>query len=121
MFPVLRRMTLRISFCPAPAVNINLDHLPGVLSTIASPFFCEFVLELNKLHSQFDIKPSLGDWGRWGGVDKFLNERFSDREDFKVIIRAGKSYDGLAFQSHAIANFPSLASKGLVHLRTSYD
>ena len=109
-------MTLRTPFCPAPVASVNLGFLPaGGFSTIASPFFREFVVELNQLPSQSD-EPSWSDQGPWKEVDEFLYVRFSGREGFKVIIKTGGPCDWTTFQLHVMVNFPLLVKKGCIYL-----
>ena len=109
---VLRRLTLRIPF---PDVLVSPPSpLLSALSTITSPAFCEFVLELppqvNRLGSN--------DWDDWKEVDHYFEERFSTHKDFRVIIRTGKFHDQETFQMHTKEIFPLLASRGFIHFET---
>lgn len=91
------------------------------LSTITSPVFCEFVLELGKLPSQFS-RPSFEHWGHWqDGIDKLFEKRFAERGDFRLIIRTGKLYDREMFQAHARESFPLLARRDCIRFETSHS
>ena len=86
-----------------------------------SPSFRELVLELYDNSSPFGGPPLYSslfpeEQDRWGGVDKFLEERFFGRGDVKVIIRPSERYDSLTFESFARENFPLMASRGCIHL-----
>ena len=89
-------------------------------STITSPVFSEFVLELGKLPSQFDW-PSREYWGHWDHIDRLLRERFAERGGFNLIVRTGKLYDRETFQAHAQERFPMLAERGCVRFETSHS
>jgi len=91
-----------------------------MFSTITSPVFSEFVLELGKLPSQFS-RSSWEHWGHWGHVDKFFGERFAGRGDLNLIVRTGKLYDRETFQMHAQERFPLLAEKGCIRFETSHS
>lgn len=115
---VLHRLTCRLPF--HLATLIKPDVFVGMFSTITSPFFCEFVLELSALPFQFDAR-SPDDWGRWREIDKFLEDKFSKRGDFKVIIRAAKPHGQAIFQRCVKGGFPLLARRGCVHFEASHD
>src|SRR5579872_6987111 len=108
----LRRLTFRLS--SRQMSIIQRDVLLRVLATITSPVFCEFVLELSGVPSQF-TGPSSAYWGRWGSIDDFIDERFSQRGDFRVIISTGELCDWENFQWHAKRAFPLLAKRGCIH------
>jgi hypothetical protein len=91
-----------------------------VLLTITSPIFCELVVELRRLPYRLN-KPSSEHWGSWGKVDKFLEQRFADRADFKVIFRTDRSVDSRVFQRHAKESFSRLASRECIHFETSHN
>lgn len=106
---VLRRLTIRVMF--TRMARFSLGSLP--FSTIASPVFSEFVLELDGLSSHPDpLSPEY--WGHWEWIDEFLQGRFADHGDFKLIIRTGKLRDPEIFQGHARNTFPLLASRGCI-------
>ncbi|KAF9645152.1 hypothetical protein BDM02DRAFT_693138 [Thelephora ganbajun] len=91
-----------------------------MLSTITSSVFCEFVLEFGKLPPYFN-RPSLEHWGHWDKIDRFLEERFGERRDFRLIIRTGKLYNWETFQRHAKKRFPLLTRRGRVLFETSHS
>jgi len=115
---VLRRLTFRLAFLHMSVLPFKLAI--GALSTITSPDFCEFVLELGKVPSHF-VQPSSEHWGYWGNIDRFFEERWTKREDFRLIIRTGKLYDRKTFEAHAKETFPLSASRGLIRFETSYS
>lgn len=99
------------------AMIINPEVLIGMLATVKSPFFCEFVLELSGLTSHFDPLFSEG-WDRWKEIDRFLEEKFAKRADFKVVIRTGSTHDQALFQKHSEGGFPLLVRRECVHFET---
>lgn len=115
---VLRRLTFRLAFPHMSVIPFKLAL--GALSTIRSPNFCEFVLELGKVPSQF-IQSSSEHWGYWGNIDRFFEERWTEREDFRLIIRTGKLYDRETFEAHAKETFPLSARRGFIRFETSYS
>lgn len=115
---VLRRLTFRVPFSNVPALPAKL--IATTVPTITSLLFCEFVLELGKLPSQF-TQSSSKHWGPWGEIDSFFDEKFAERADFKVIIRTGKLYDRKTFQAHAKERFPMLEGRGRIQFETSYS
>ena len=110
----LRRLTLRMEFRYATAAEENF--LIALLSTIKSQFFCEFVLELEKLPSLFD---PLVDWDHWVDIDEFLEGRFASRGDFKFVIRTAEPYDRATFRRHAKLGFPLLVGRKCLHFEMS--
>jgi hypothetical protein len=115
---VLHRLTLRMS-CHQME-SFKPDTLLGVLSTVTSPVFHEFVLELDGFPSWFDeASPMHRD--RWEGIDELLEERFAERGDFMVIIRTGGSYYPETFQRHAKESFPLLARRGCIYFERFRD
>lgn len=112
---VLRRLTLRIAF--PHMFTFERTLLLRALSTIVSPNFCEFALELCKLPPHFK-RPSSELWGSWGKIDEFLVGRFSEREGFKVVIRLDNLDDWETFRRHARKSFPLLARKGCIYFET---
>lgn len=97
---------------------LSVDALLTVLSTITSPAFCELVFELSSGLSRLS-EPPLQNRGRWGEVDRLLEERFSNRGDFRFIIRTGQLRNHARFQRYAAKNFPLLLRRGCVHFETS--
>ena len=93
---VLRRLTFRMTL--SQLHTYLPDRFLQVLSTIKSPAFREFVLELRTRPFYFDWLPS-EERGRWEEVEKFFEEQLAVHEDFRFIIRtpgppAGKSCVG---------------------------
>ena len=111
---VLRRLTLCVSFgLWTPFTEHTL--LLGLLSTITSPVFREFVFEP---HDQdfCSSESALVYWDPWKGVDELLEERFSEEEDFRVIIRTGDlPYDQETLQIFATESFPLLMERGCIN------
>ena len=99
--------------------DIALDHLIRPLLTIASPIFCEFVLELSELPPHF-YWSSFVYWDNWDVIDELLDERFADRKDFKLIVRTSKLHDQETFQRHAKETFSLLAGRGCIHFEENY-
>ena len=91
----------------------------SALSTITSPAFCEFALELSGFPSHF-TQPSSVYWGDWGDINQLLEERFAMSGDFRIIITTGKLYDRETFRRHAEEIFPLLASRGCIRFETSF-
>ena len=112
---MIRRLTYRMPFHQAITIGPKLIH--GVLFTITSPAFREFVLELSTLPSWFDAS-SLDNWG---DTDRLIEERFAKDRDFKLIIRMGK-HRGLGdFQRRIRGVFPLLENRGCIHFEISYS
>ena len=109
---VLRRLSLRIAFLDVPISPPS--PLLYALSTITSPTFCEFVLELPP---KID-RPDFHDWSGWEEIDRVLEERFATRKYFRLIIRTGRFYDQETFQMHTKEIFPLLADRGLIRFET---
>ena len=118
---VLRRLTFRMTLSQ---VHTYLpDRFLQVLSTIKSPAFREFVLELRTRPLYFDWLPS-EERGRWEEVEKFFEEQLAVHEDFRFIIRTPgpPSWEVLrweALQGYARVIFPLLASRGCIHFEVS--
>ena len=111
---VLRRLTFRTTFDQV----LFLDHpLLGVLSTITSPVFREFVLELGR-----SVPPpegqSMGGWGLWKNFDDFFEERFARHGDFRLIIRISEHFDREDLRRKAERGFPLLADRGCIYFET---
>ena len=112
----LCRLTIRVLF--TRVADVTSGSFP--ISTITSPFFSEFVLELGGLSSHPDgLSPEY--WGRWESIDRFLNERFAKHGHFKLIIRTGECHDPETFQRHAKETFPLLASVGCIRFEVSHS
>lgn len=112
----LRRLTCRMP--TQQAIIVEPDALIRLLSTIMSPIFCEFVLDLklevNELPTYYTLPPS-EDWSRWVQIDKFLEDRFAKNGPFKVIVRTNKPHNRVIFQSQIRRGFPLLARRKCVH------
>ena len=115
---LLRRLTVRMPF--RQAMTIEPYILLQTLSSIASPVFREFVIELPKLLSQFEDQ-TLQDWGHWVGIDKYLEGRFSRHRDFRLTIRTDKPYDQATFQRYARIGFPLMARRRCLHFERLRD
>lgn len=109
---VLRRLTLRMEF--SQVSTFERDPFLRALSTIASPLFCEFVIELDRPPVHFDRSP-LEHWGRWGAIDRFLAGKLAQPGDFRFVIRANRLRDQETFQKHAVESFRLSARKGCIH------
>lgn len=112
----LRRLTLRTFYTPASGLAFGFLSV----STITSPLFHEFVLELNALSSRFD-GPSPAYWGRWEEIDRLFEERFGQHGGFRLVIRTAELRDQDAFQRHAEGSFPLLAARGCIHFEKTHD
>ena len=114
---VLRRFILRMSF--RQVSTFALEMLPRVISTITSPAFCEFVLELTRVPSPSYWETSIY-WGHWERIDRFLENQFSERGDFRLVIRTGElGYQETSFQARAKETFSLLASRGCIFFEIS--
>jgi hypothetical protein len=114
---VLRRLTFRMWFSYTSTFRSEL--LLGVLSTITSPPFCELVLELGG-HPRLG-KPPSGYQDPWEEIDKYLEERFTDRGDFKILIKKDGLYGRKSFQRHVKESFPLLARRGCIEFEKLHD
>ena len=114
----LRRFTFRVPFTDMTV--LDHDALLRALSTITSPVFSEFVLELGGLPTHFH-GPSSKYRGRWKEIGELLENQFALHGDFRLNIRTGKLYDRETFQGHAKEIFPLLASKGCIQFEMSYS
>lgn len=113
---VLRRLTLHVTF---PQVFFpDTDTLLETLSTITSPDFCEFVLELDKYLSDSDV-PNPRHWRHWEKIDEFLEERFAERGDFRLVVRTRPLSNHEIFQTHVKEGFPLLTRRGCFFFETS--
>ena len=108
---ILRRLTLRIMF---PMLSEALKLSTEAVSTITSPLFCEFVLELSGLLPHFRALSRTYKSDQLRELDRFLADRFADREDFTFIVRTPKLHDRETFEWHAREVFSSLANRGRI-------
>ena len=115
---VLRQLTIRTTFN-----YVFLDHdnlFFGMLSTIISPVFCEFVLELSGSAPPHERRCT-EDWDFWRDLDKLFEERFARRGDFRlIIIMIGEPSDWQDLQRLAEWAFPLLTDRGCIYLETSH-
>ena len=88
------------------------------ISTITSPVFREFVLDLGEIPSRFDGTSPVC-WGRWGETDRLVAQRVVKDSDFRFTIRTAKLRHWETFQRHAKKTFPLVASSGRIHFETS--
>ena len=69
----------------------------------------------------FEVTGPLLDWrfdldmGTWMGVDMVLEEKFAEREDFRLIFRMEEVNGWENFQRHIMDRFPWLRERGRVH------
>ncbi|KAF9781756.1 hypothetical protein BJ322DRAFT_1111680 [Thelephora terrestris] len=117
-YNIIRRLTYRMPFHQAIVNGPELIY--GVIFTITSPVFCEFVLEMSTLPSLFDT-PSLEVLGYWGKTDGLLEERFAKHGHFRLIIRMGKHRGLKDFQQHIRGAFPLLEKRGCIHFQISHS
>jgi hypothetical protein len=113
----LRRLTFRMWLSHMSTFEPQL--LLGAFSTVTSPVFCELVLELTG--NWYLDDPSWVYQDRWEEIDRHLEERFSDRGDFKIIIRNSDSDGWEYFQRHIKGCFPLLASRGCIEFEKPRD
>ena len=106
---VLRRLTFRMTFPQGFFFDRALFR--ETLSTITSPVFREFAVELREPPSP---RLALEYLSRWEEIDKLLEEQFAKHGNFKVIIRMGNPCDQEFFRRHAKEGFPFLARRGCV-------
>ena len=102
---VLRRVAFQTVLLNQVHASV-LDSLLRALSTIRSPVFREFVLELGGNPDIFGGLPSPY-WGCWKKIESFLEEQFAMHDDFRFIIRRNQFHD----RETAEETFPLLASK----------
>ena len=109
-FSAFRRLTYRIPF----QHFLNHDLIHGVLETITSHVFGEFVLELTPSPFPHN-KWSLWDRRHWREMDGFLGERFARHGGFKFIIRTSSRQHWEDLRKDARVLFPFLANRGCIH------
>jgi hypothetical protein len=79
---VLRRLTLRMPF--DKVINTEPEVLFTILTTVKSPVFREFVLELTTLPAEYR-GPSVDHWDHWVKVGNFFWKQFV--RNFRVTIK----------------------------------
>ena len=113
---VLHRLTVRTTFDQL-SIQHNDGSFLGMLSTIVSPAFCEFVLELGG-SSSLPSGESMEEWGPWGGFDNLFENNFARNRDFRLIIRTSEFSDWEELRKLAEQSFPLLAGRGCIYLET---
>ena len=108
----LRSFALRIDF---DMIRCPYEALSQTLSTITSPFFSEFILEVEGTIMSYQANQSAWTWwGTWTEVDKMF-ERIDIERGFRVVIRAESVEKGLKFTAQAEDRLPLMAArKGIV-------
>lgn len=104
----LRSLTLRVDF---EALRYPYEVLSQTLHTITSPFFSEFVLEVEKVFSH--LEPACGAWrwwGTWTELDKMF-ERLDIERGFRVVFRAQNVDRESNFIAHAKNRLPLIAAR----------
>lgn len=108
----LRSLTFRVAF---DTIRYPYDVLSQTLSTITSPFFSEFILEVKYVPST--LEPAHGAW-RWWGTWTELDEMFARMDTergVRVVIRAEEVDRGSNFIAQAESRLPLMAArKGIV-------
>ena len=116
---VLHRLTLCTGFEKLSILSRD-NPLRGILSSIASPVFREFVLELGRSASFPERWSTMMEiWGFWRYFDGFFEERFARHGDFRLIIRVSQPFDREDLRKQAEWGFPLLAGRGCIYLETS--
>ena len=108
----LRRFTLR-----AMTFSNLGEPLFRMLSTIESPAFCEFALELGR-SAPLPERKFMRKRGPWRDFDNLVEEKFARNRDFKFIIRMSESSDWEELRERAEQGFPLLAGRGCIYLET---
>ena len=112
---VLRRLTLRTTFDNG---FLDLDNLfLGMLSTIASPVFCEFALEVGGCsYPGPDSRAFMKKWSLWRDFDYLVENKFARNRDFRLIIKTSESSDWEELRKRVERGFPLLAGRGCIYL-----
>lgn len=108
----LRSLTLRVDF---EAIRYPYEVLSQTLHTITSPFFSEFVLEVDCVTGSLGPANNAWSWwGTWTRLDEMF-ERLEVERGFRVIIRAEKVDKNLNFMGQARNRLPLMdARNGLI-------
>ena len=108
----LRSLTLRVDF---EVIRYPYEGLSQTLHTITSPFFSEFVLEVERIPENLGPATDAWTWwGRWTELDKMFERKEVER-GFRVIIMAEKVDKRSNFTEQARNRLPLMdARKGLV-------
>jgi hypothetical protein len=104
----LRSLTLRVDF---PEIGYPYGVLFQTLRTITSPFFSEFVLEVEFIPGILEGADNAWKWwGTWTGLDK-LFEMMDVERGFKMVIRAEKLDKKLNFIAQARNRLPLMDAR----------
>ena len=108
----LRSFTLRVDF---QAIRYPYDALSRTLSTITSPFFSEFVLEVERVPGTLEPAQNAWMWWEtWTELDEMF-ERLDIERGFRVVIRAREVDKESNFTAQAENRLPLMAArKGIV-------
>ena len=115
----LRSLVLRTPF---PSLSeLAMTSLWTSISTITSPTFSEFVLELvGRAPAGFPRPPLDGNpWGNWDEIDTVLNGFLEWCPDLKLVIRTGRLRNRDEYQAQARERFPLMTGRGRIHFETS--
>ncbi|KAF9650475.1 hypothetical protein BDM02DRAFT_1379420 [Thelephora ganbajun] len=104
----LRSLTLRVDF---EAIENIYGVLSQTLHTITSPFFSEFVLEVEWVFRTLGPANSAWKWwGTWAELDEMF-ERIDNERGFKVVIRAENMHEHSNFMRQAEDRLPLMAAR----------
>lgn len=87
---VLRRLTLRMPF--DRVINTEPEVLFTILTTIRSPVFREFVLELTTLPAEYR---GMEHWGHWMRVGRFFWKQLARNRKITIKSSMGRSRCGV--------------------------
>lgn len=105
----LYSLTLRVDF---GAIRYPLEVLYQTLHTITSPFFSEFVLEVECIIGTLGPASRAWTWwGWWTELDKMF-EKLDAERGFRVVIRAEKVDGDLNFIAQAMDRLPLINARG---------
>jgi len=104
----LRSLTLRAAF---GIIVLPNDELFKTLSTITSPFFSEFFLEVERVPTQpAPTYDAWTWWGTWTELDEMF-ERIDMERGFRVVIRVEEVDGGSNFAVQAEDWLPLMAAR----------
>ena len=105
----LRSLTLRVDF---EEIGYPYLVLSQTLRTAASPFFSEFVLEVEYILGTLEQASSAWKWwGTWTEIDEMF-ERMDVERGFRMVIRAEKVDNDLNFIAQAKNRLPLMDARG---------
>ena len=111
----LRSLTLRVTLEP---MRSPYETLFRTISTITSPFFSEFVLEVEDVPGT--LEPAHGAWKwweTWTELDEMF-ERIDIERGFRVVIRAELVHMGSNFTAQAENRLPLMAARKAIIFET---